>query len=83
MTHKPPYVVLFFLKDFGLITVFGERRNTHTRAHTHKVSGLPFGPRQCDWTALFVSTIGFPLGGQTELMLQGVRVDNHRQLANQ
>ncbi len=30
-----------------------------------------------------MSTIGFPLGGQTELMLRGVRVGNLRQLANQ
>lgn len=53
------------------------------QAHTHTVSVVPLGPRQCDWTALFMSTIGFPLGGQTELMLQGVRVGNLRQLANQ
>lgn len=51
--------------------------------HTYTVSVVPLGPRQCDWTALFMSTIGFPLGGQTELMLRGVRVGNLRQLANQ
>lgn len=42
-----------------------------------------FGPHWCDWTELFMSTIEFPLGGQIELTVLGVRVGDLRQLANQ
>lgn len=84
MAHNTFYVVLFFLAILTLNCVFTTAQ-THTdrERKRERVSVFPFGPRQCDWTALFMSTIGFPLGGQTELMLQGLRVGNLRQLANQ
>lgn len=52
---------------------------THKQAQTHSqwvsILSLPVTRRH------FVSTIGFSLGGQTQLMLQGVRVGNLRHLA--
>lgn len=65
--------------------LFSTRVSTSANADTlmHGVSVVAFGPCHRDWIALFMSSIGFPLGGQTELMLQGVRVGNLRQLANQ
>lgn len=75
--HIPPYVVLIF-HSFKFLTVFAQQK-----ADTYTQSQTPFGPRQCEWQALFMNTIEFPLGGQTELMMKGVRVGNLRQLANQ